>query len=536
MSKEQGTRLSARETEIPKKEKLKADILDARKGEIEKIALLADGEAAERTRLRILSSRMLEELSRPIRGPAIIIDQYPVDIKLRILSYLPDLRSLHSLICSSSSFYSCYIFNQREIFGKVLVAEMTLPIFLQAVAIFGEPLRRICFKGKSEIVFHNMYKFMYNVYREARATTFDPRRYEFKTLIRMAKFHSTIKAISQDYFESCLGLHPWTHQKFEKIALERVEELRIQRALYNFELYFRMLKRADRFIEKLSVLNPNGSRAPSRMGREGLRRSVFEYFSYWEVEEMYSIMDYMEREYHYILHDCEGFLTSSQAHLYGSPSTLKNIRSQKINLAQHSPRSNKVVVKNPSHRDSRLGFSLVSMGIGYFWKVRKQDGPKATIPLLDRPIHRIMCSFPTHFKVMMLWHHLVQESYMNFFNQRVSTLRYAQFQAFLHANRLSPPLILQSPDAMGEVQDVALALERPSTVYVLRVMDKFLATGVYPGRDFYASWGYCMWTARRISYMMQIDWPNPYLSPICVGHGPRERISFGEGMRGLYGL
>ncbi|APA11230.1 hypothetical protein sscle_07g060000 [Sclerotinia sclerotiorum 1980 UF-70] len=173
---------------------------------------------------------------------------------------------------------------------------MTLPIFLQAIAISSKSVREIKWEsGDSLDGFENLNEFMHEYSKELRATTFNTRIYDLRTLIRVAKFHLRIKAVTQDYFESCLKLHPWTHQKYKKKELERIETLRIQRALYNFELYFRCLQYAEGYLRKHRILSERLYWRTEFMPARRLQKSITTFFetagAFWQQVLKLNYMD-----------------------------------------------------------------------------------------------------------------------------------------------------------------------------------------------------------------------------------------------------
>ncbi|ESZ98285.1 hypothetical protein SBOR_1278 [Sclerotinia borealis F-4128] len=516
----------AQDTESLKLHTMKANMLEARKQIVQKRALAAKAEAADRNILRFLSSEIITEPERLVRGPAITIDMFPVELKLQILGDLTDIHSLHSLISTSQKFYDCYMIDRCNVLCSVLVNEMTLPIFIQAVVISSESVCGIKWKGEWKHRFQNVRDFMDQYSQEAKVTTLNPRDYNLKTLIRVAKFHSTIKATSKDYFESCLGLHPWTHEKYEKSPLERVEELRIQRALYNIELYFRLLKHGDGYMMKLKRLSIQRDISPGSMIQLGLHKSFLGHFTLWETEEMYSILDYMEREYHYILQDCKRFLvTSSQAQLYGSPSTLAKIRMEETRYRQKHP-------SNPTNRSSELECSLSSMGIGYFWKVCRQDGPKTMIPLLDKPIQRLAKSTLAFYKLLPICSYLQTESVANHPGLGTSTATHTEFKFIYTANLTANTDLHAYFNSMDSTKDVEQALKFPSSSMAWNAIDELLDTSPFAIRDFLSSFGYCMWTSCRLNRLMEERGSLDVMYPSTVSRylGPRFRLGLEKGV------
>ncbi|TGO39467.1 hypothetical protein BHYA_0053g00220 [Botrytis hyacinthi] len=331
---------------------------EARREVVQRRILAADEMAANRTKLRLLSS------SAVATGSVEIFPQLPIEIRRQIFKQLTDTDSLHSLISASRSFHECYIDDQYqcEVFCKMLVDEMTLPIFLRAVAISSDSVRRIRWTGQWTGAFQNVREFMDEYSTDSRATTYDGRSYDMGTLLSIAEFHLIIKAVTRDFFESCLNLHPWTHKKYEKNELGRLEELRIQRAFYNLELYVRLFERGDHYLIERTTLNErlHGIIWGRRNAAREIYGSFFNYFSFWEIEEIVSAKDYMEREYNDIINECKDFLAkNSQAQQYGSPSTLKKIHeagSIKLGSCDHFRKH---------YNDFNRTF--INKGVEFFW-------------------------------------------------------------------------------------------------------------------------------------------------------------------------
>ncbi|KAF7921762.1 hypothetical protein EAE99_007525 [Botrytis elliptica] len=288
-----------------KEERLAILHAEVRQEMVQRRILAVNEIAANRTKLHFLSSKAVAT------GPVEIFDRLLIEVMRQIFKELTDIDSLHSLISASRSFHECYINDQYqcEVFCKMLVDEMTLPIFLQAVAISSDSVRRIRWTGQWTRAFQNVREFMDQYSTDSRATTYDGSSYNMRTLLSIAEFHLIIKAVTRDFFESCLNLHPWTHEKYEKSELGRHEELRIQRAFYNLELYVRLFKRGDYYLIEQTLLNERLHgiiRGRQIVGQE-IYEAFFDHFSFWELEEIVSVKDYMEREYNDVINECKYF-------------------------------------------------------------------------------------------------------------------------------------------------------------------------------------------------------------------------------------
>ncbi|KAF7924095.1 uncharacterized protein EAE97_010707 [Botrytis byssoidea] len=389
---------------------------EARREIVQRRILAADEMAANRKKLHFLSSKAVPT------GP---------------VEQLTDTYSLHSLISASRSFHECYLDDQYqcEVFCKMLVDEMTIPIFLRAVAISSDSVRRIRWTGQWTGAFQNVREFMDQYSTDSRATTYDGRSYNMRTLLSIAEFHLIIKAVTQDFFESCLNLHPWTHEKYEKNELGRLEELRIQRAFYNLEIYVRLFERGDDYHIQRTLLNEQSHGiilGGQNVGRE-IYASFFNHFSFWEVEEMVSLGSCAYSRNHY----------------------------------------------NDFNR------TFINKGVEFFWKVCNQNGPKTKIPLIDIPIQQDTILLSTQFtKIMTIHFYLIDQALNNQQSQDItSEFRrfYECYNRFL-ASRARPRL-----------------LDLPGSRFAYDFILIFMRSETYCFRDCWSSWGYCMWDTERIN-------------------------------------
>ncbi|KAF7921955.1 uncharacterized protein EAE98_008166 [Botrytis deweyae] len=474
-----------------KEERLAILHAEVRQEMVQRRILAVNEIAANRTKLHFLSSKAVAT------GPVEIFDRLLIEVMRQIFKELTDIDSLHSLISTSRSFHECYINDQYqcEVFCKMLVDEMTLPIFLQAVAISSDSVRRIRWTG-------HVREFMDQYSTDSRATTYDGSSYNMRTLLSIAEFHLIIKAVARDFFESCLNLHPWTHEKYEKSELGRHEELRIQRAFHNLELYVRLFKRGDYYLIEQTSLNERLHgiiRGRQIVGQE-IYEAFFDHFSFWELEEIVSVKDYMEREYNDVINECKDFLAkSSQAQQSGSPSTLKRIlEAGNIKLGS---------CDDFRKHYNEFNRTFINKGVEFFWKVCNQNGPKTKIPLIDIPIQQDKILLSTQFtKIMTIHYYLIDQAS----NNQQSQIETSEYLRFLDCYDRSP-------------ESRAGQLDFPSAPFTYSFIRFFMISQKYCFRDCWSSWGYCMWDTERLYHIQDIFWPTG--NPLRLNHGPRSRLS-----------
>lgn len=294
-------------------------------------------------------------------------------------------------------------------------------------------------------------------------------------------------------------MHPGTHERYEKNGLKRLEELRIQRAFYNLELYLRVFKRGDHYLNKQTLLNKQlYGIIPGRLKvRREIHETFFNHFSYWEIEEIVSVKDYMEREYNDIINECKDFLAkNSQAQQYGSSSTLKRINEAGIKLDDYD---------NFTNHYNKFTRTFVNKGVEFFWKVCNQNGPKTKIPLIDISIQQDTMLLSTQFTKMKIIDLFMTDQAMNIQRSQTEISKCFQFVRCYGRFRESR----------------AGQLDLPSSIYAWRYMYRFMMSQPCYYRDYLSSWGYCMWDVDRISH---IRYSNRY-GFIELKHGPRSRLS-----------
>ena len=157
----------------------------------------------------------------------------PLELKLVILSSTPDLPTLHNLILSSPIYHTAYLSSRREILARVVLTSLPPEIFFEALAVHAaSKLPRDATRYTHISAFIDSYK----------TTRMDPSAYErineekicnlsHDEVLEMARMHSIVRSVTQKY---CDHIFPLCD---EELPLSVVEEARIHRGLYRFQLF-----------------------------------------------------------------------------------------------------------------------------------------------------------------------------------------------------------------------------------------------------------------------------------------------------------
>ncbi|OAT13405.1 hypothetical protein BDBG_08610 [Blastomyces gilchristii SLH14081] len=266
------------------------------------------------------------------------IEYLPTEIKIEILSQLPDLASLRDLVKASPHFHSVYLFDRRRILRHLLARTTPRPIFLEVLSLAA--LRRAAdcdsLPLKDEVKILGLAKGFLNTYDELRGlsqefvenvrettqkvgadveveekeevekrsingVTFtyskgDGLSAQFAALLldellAVVRQHFIVRAMTEDIVRSCLRLNPFTGKRHRGksndhesgsgggsddgiLPLSRSETCRIYRALYRLEL--------------LAVMHTRwGVRYPNH------HIAFLNFLSPWEIEEIHCIRNYM---------------------------------------------------------------------------------------------------------------------------------------------------------------------------------------------------------------------------------------------------
>lgn len=197
------------------------------------------------------------------------IERLPVELKLQLLPFLTDVQSLRSTILTCPSLYNAFMQYESLITTRVLRRQMPHEVLPEAIAAWKssrvQPANR-------EIV----HDFVEEHFRVRRSR---PKPLSLFEAIGVVKLHSCVEHFTDDFatlmFEES--------SRFSQIGsppawpLSRHEVMRIQRALYRFEVYGNLFRDGELFKWQEQ------------------RDLFFSKFSYWENEQLGCVRDYLYR-------------------------------------------------------------------------------------------------------------------------------------------------------------------------------------------------------------------------------------------------
>ncbi|KAM3065823.1 hypothetical protein ACMFMG_009952 [Clarireedia jacksonii] len=230
-------------------------------------------------------------------APHIALEDLSVELKVNILEFISDISSLHALVRASPLFYRAYfhrrklilwtvLFNQFEHYDSVVLSEALAA--QQASQITWEDS---CQRRNDLMEFLTGYK-----NRSQTSTTANREDLDVDTLAAIAKRQLLINQLSSQFSRSRLSFDPVTGQKVEAFEpLSHTEAVRIQRALYRYELF-------------CAVFPPNPVRGhrflSDPLDAQEKAHYLLSLYQPWEVEEMICVHDYLLDVYRQILRDC----------------------------------------------------------------------------------------------------------------------------------------------------------------------------------------------------------------------------------------
>jgi len=187
------------------------------------------------------------------------IEMLPIEIRQAILSASPDLKCLHALALSCSSFYYPFASCASLIMTLVLSNEIGCGAFPEAM---------VAHEGYQIETWdeENTLPFITNYFTSG---TLQFRYLPINEVVEASQFHKTVQYFTEDFIRTA----------FSKVPLENSsspsesEITRIKRSFYIFEIYY-MFYRYDSIYE---------------------HRTLFPEFSPWEYEQIGCIHDYLIR-------------------------------------------------------------------------------------------------------------------------------------------------------------------------------------------------------------------------------------------------
>ncbi|KAM3065023.1 hypothetical protein ACMFMF_011493 [Clarireedia jacksonii] len=406
------------------------------------------------------------------------------DTRLLILRAMPDMASLKAVVRSCPIWHACYLRNRKRILFDVLIRELTMPVFIQAIAVFEARSVNIPLLSRSE------------EYREKEsAGIVKYSELSLEKLVRLAKFYHTVKTITNDFLETCLREHPMTREKVDSKELSRTETLRIYRAIYNLELYFTV------FEDVNPAANPAIRWSGNCLDKYVQYRQLLyflRHFSVAETEEMSCIEEYMHSKYLSLFYEIRS----------NSDLTRRLQRRRRNELRIFVPHAVVNDVEDilifpdtPSHCST----VLLGLGIELFGTIHKQPNLASKLSLLNQSLtHEITRG--TSGNIFM---NVLKESINRVYDQEFvgCWVRYMLKYdiGFKREFRMRGSASKQNPT--DEQQALALGLPNAKGTWELMQWfttlrpKQFWKREVWEFRRGLLSWGYAMWDRERLEQL-----------------------------------
>lgn len=227
----------------------------------------------------------------------VTLDGLSLELKVAILQFMPNIRTLVAIIRSSPLFHGAYANQRQNILSKVLLRDLEPRLFPEALSLY-EASNIPCGDAANR---KESVEGLLARYRAQRDTTppFPPSSPDLETLEALARFWGVVTDTTSDFCRSKLSHHPLTHESLQGYDEPSDHEKgRIYRALYRFELFYIL------FNMPLSVdYDPDGSDPDpfDWMDKSHLFLSIF---NPWEVEEIACIRDYIMERYESMFSQC----------------------------------------------------------------------------------------------------------------------------------------------------------------------------------------------------------------------------------------
>lgn len=194
----------------------------------------------------------------------------PIEVKLVIMSALPDVWSLTSTALTCSSLYRILADNEALLTSKVLLNETNFDILPEAVAALeSSRLKPWTRQHIRDFTFQHLH-----------ARKLPTQRYALSDALHISKLYYHVRYFAVDFASKTLAKRPVSgHLEPTSAPPSQAELTRIQRAFYRFEIYCNLFRDPERTL--FSVAEQ--------------RDVFFSCFSPWENEQLACIHDYLFR-------------------------------------------------------------------------------------------------------------------------------------------------------------------------------------------------------------------------------------------------
>jgi hypothetical protein len=230
-------------------------------------------------------------------APHITLEDLSVELKVNILESISDITSLHALVRASPHFHKVYYHRRKFILWRVLFNQFEHydPVILSE-ALAAHQASQITWDDSCQRR-NDLMEFLAG-YKNRLQTSIIPTRgnLEADTLAAIARRQLLMNQLASQFARSRLSFDPVTGEKVEAYEpLSHTEAVRIQRALYRYELFS-------------SIFPPNPWRdhrfLSDPLDAQEKAHHLLSLYQPWEVEEMVCVHDYLMDVYRQILRDC----------------------------------------------------------------------------------------------------------------------------------------------------------------------------------------------------------------------------------------
>ena len=200
------------------------------------------------------------------------LERMPVELKQKLLGFLPDLMSLRSTALTCSSFYQSFISAELLVTTSVLKNQVDLEVLPEAVAALASSYLQPWTRERIQEFVHD--------HLDSRKS--QPPSWTLSEALPLDSLHRHVQSFAAAFASETLT---------EKLGLDELDAIpkyppssdeiyRIQRALYRFELYCNLFRDPKRTLFEID---------------EQMRLFLHK-FSPWEIEQLGSIHDYLFRD------------------------------------------------------------------------------------------------------------------------------------------------------------------------------------------------------------------------------------------------
>lgn len=206
----------------------------------------------------------------------------PVEIQEIILSQLDSFRTLEYIAVTCRTFKDLVLYHPQGIIDRILESVIPDEVFPEAITFFEASRLPTT---NAEIV-----QELLGRYFTSLKGNMGPRpRFSLSEATALEKYHQLIQRFTQIFISTALSKHPITGDEVKPPWLvTKREQYRIQRALYRFELYWKLFKR----LEKKDRSQRHPQLAITLQHHSKL---YFDHFAPWENEQIICIQDFLLR-------------------------------------------------------------------------------------------------------------------------------------------------------------------------------------------------------------------------------------------------